>query len=700
MKNFKKEIKEQGRAYFQDRTPDLDFSKKLVFTTPNVKPIHKPTPKWRPLVWSSGGLVTALAASFAIGAVILSSHNVDLNPQDYGLSHVQNVDQLKDLIESSSSRNATNDVGYGDLEGSSMETGVPSTDDQGEGADQEHSETNVQVEGIDEGDIIKVDDDRIYKISYNRLQVIDVLAEGQMEVILDQSMTSLRDENGWTYFSDIYLSDDYLVVIGQRYEIFTYEYRGDDAIGCYCYWGMPQTMVYLYDLDDLQLTHEIELNGYYLTTRMIDERLYIISNHYPYYQDEDDDPRPVFRVDEEVIVPEFTDIKYMDSLPTDTFTIIATIFLDREINSDALGLDIFLGNSSWGIVYVSHQAIYMASYYYYYTELDGTWGYNGLMMSYLFEEDGTVTFGGAGIYDGYVINQFAIDEYDGYLRMVTTEGWGGSVKNRLYVFERRIVDEKRFLARIALIDEGIGKPGETVKSVRFNQEVATIVTYENTDPLYVVNLSDPYHPSIGPGVEVTGYATYQHVWDDELDLILGIGYEGEGNDVFGLKLTLFDISDLENPAVVVGELVLWNEDYGWQWSEALYNHKALLINKTRGFVGFSIGSYYYNDLADDYWEWIYVDNYYIFDVDPAAENPITVGAVISHSDFVIEHGQDLIDRYGYYSYWSASISRSVYVGKYLFAVSDLAVTAHDMDNGYARVASVDLMVEPIPVLID
>jgi hypothetical protein len=154
-------------------------------------------------------------------------------------------------------------------------------------------------------------------------------------------------------------------------------------------------------------------------------------------------------------VPEFSDIKYMESLPTETFTIIATIFLNQDINAEALGLDIFLGNASWGIVYVSHQAIYLASYYYYYSVIGDSYGYSGLLMSYLFEDDGTVAFGGAGSYEGWVLNQFAIDEYDGYLRMVTTEGWGSSAMNRLYVFERQTIDEKRYLTQVALIDEGM-----------------------------------------------------------------------------------------------------------------------------------------------------------------------------------------------------------------------------------------------------
>ncbi len=686
MKDFKKKIKTDGREYFKDKTPHLDFSGNLEFSS-NKGTINRPKPKkWKPFVFASGSLMATLVASVAIGAIILSGRAPLIESGDYGLAQVRDADELRDLIDTNYNRDTPE---TGDYENTASSSTTAMTD--GESQTEDHSETNIQVEGVDEGDIIKTDGNRIYKINYNRLQVVDVLQNGAMELVLDNTMTTENESNSYTYFSDIYLSDDYLIVLGQRYTYFTYETNfGENEIYLdYMYWyGIPQTVVLLYDLDDLSLDHELEINGSIISSRRIDNRLYVISNHYPVMVEEDDDPRPVFKMDEEVIVPSISDIKYNQGMPTESFTIISTIFLNEE---PTLEFDIFLGVSSWGIIYVSPNAIYLASYYYVYNQFTQTYGSYGLMMSYLFEADGTVTFGGSSFYEGYVLNQFAIDEYDGYLRLVTTFGWGDNVVNRLYVFKRETIDEKRTLTTVALLDEGLGKPGETVRSVRFNGEMATVVTYEQTDPLYVIDLSDPTNPTIRAGLEVTGYATYQHIWDT--DLIIGIGYEAAGNQISGLKLTMFDISDPDNPVVVGAPLIMSFEDYGWSYSEALYNHKALLISKTFNFIGFGVSTYHWT--TDEYW---YSNDYYVFDIDPEAVTPITIATIISHSQFLEPQPEEPErDYYWYYQY--VNIDRAVTVGGYLFAMSNLAITSHAIDDGYAQVAAIDLMIEQEPVYI-
>jgi len=686
MKDFKKKIKEDGQQYFKSQTPHLDFSSKLDFSS-NTGSVTKPLiKKWKPFVFASGSFMATLVASVAIGAIVLSGRSPLMNASDFGLAQVRDVDELRDLIDTSYNRDTPETGWYEDTTNSDT-TAMPDGESQAE----DHSETNVQVEGVDEGDIIKTDGDRIYKINYNRLQVIDVLQNGAMELVLDNTMTTENESISYTYFSDLYLSEDYLIVIGQRYTYFTFETNsGEDEVYLdYMYWyGIPQTVVLLYDLDDLSLDHEFEINGSIISSRRIDNRLYVISNHYPVMVEQDDDPRPVFKADDEVIVPEISDIKYNQGMPTESFTIISTIFLTEE---PTLEFDIFLGVTSWGIVYVSPNAIYLASYYYFFNQLAQTYGSYGLMLSYLFEEDGTVTFGGSAFYEGYVLNQFAIDEYDGYLRIVTTFGWGSNAINRLYVFKRETIDNKRTLTSVSVLEEGLGKPGETVRSVRFNGELATVVTYEQTDPLYVIDLSDPTAPTIRAGLEVTGYATYQHIWDT--NLIIGIGYEAEGNQTFGLKLTMFDISNPDDPVVVGDPLVMSIEEYGWSYSEALYNHKALLISKTFNFIGFGVSTYHWTD--EEYW---YSNDYYVFDINPSSLTPITISAIISHSQFLEPIPEEPErDYYWYYPY--VNIDRAVTVGNYLFAMSNLAITSHSINEDYVQVASVDLMIAQEPVYI-
>ena len=150
------------------------------------------------------------------------------------------------------------------------------------------------------------------------------------------------------------------------------------------------------------------------------------------------------------------------------------------------------------------------------------------------EEKGLVYYGGSGKFKGTVINQFAIDEYNGYIRIATTEGWGDAVKNRLYIFKRAFVDGAYVLETISLLDSGLGKPGERIQSVRFNKDLATIVTFLQTDPFYTIDLSDPYHPQITGELEIPGFSTYQHPWGD--NLVIGIGFDAVDGVTTGLKL--------------------------------------------------------------------------------------------------------------------------------------------------------------------
>jgi inhibitor of cysteine peptidase len=369
------------------------------------------------------------------------------------------------------------------------------------------------------------------------------------------------------------------------------------------------------------------------------------------------------------------------------FTMVTKVDLEDEIEVD---FDIFLGDSSWGQIYVSTEAIYLATTTYTWDDTNETIRSKGTLLSYTFNEDGSIAYGGVGYYDGYVINQFAMDEYDGTFRMVTTEGWGDSVKNRLYVFQRTEEDGKRILKRIGFLDEGIGKPRETVYSVRFNGTMATVVTYEQIDPLYTIDLSDPTNPVIRAGLEVSGYSTYQHPWGEHY--IVGIGYEAEGNLIEGLKVALFDVSDPDNP-VEVGEPLIIPNDGGWTSSEAIWNHKAILVAEELGFLGFAVSRYHWTS-----YEYYFSNDYMIFKIDPESETPVTIEAAISHQDLYLEDREYFDAWYRYY--YDFSIERAVYVGDYLYAISGEAVTSHDMTDGFKRIAAVKFLNDDIIIYDD
>ena len=628
-------------------------------------------------------------------------------PLDLGLNQVRDMQDLKALL---SKDNKSGIFPFFRMFGSMnndalMETGMEDT--LGGDSTPSHSTTNVQVEGVDEGDIIKTDGNRIYSITYDRLQVVQLLGDGHMELLLNDRLEAVETNNyRYAYFSDLYITNKYLIVIGQSW-VYTYfdssgkivpevdptindeESDGDASIenSTYLYAPTSSTVIRIYDIDTLELSDEYEVSGYYLSSRLIENSLYVISNHHSYYYNtlENYDPRPWIRENGEMSVPDFTDIKYLPDMQYQSFTVITSFLLADEITETH---NIFLGSSNWGQIYVSPTNIYFATTLYDY-DFFGNWKQRGMLISYqVNSETGVVTYGGSGQFLGYVINQFAMDEYDGYMRIVTTEGWGDSVKNRLYIFERTVADNKLRLKRVSLIDEGIGKPRETVRSVRFNKEYATIVTYEQTDPFYTVDLSDPLNPSIKGELEVTGFSLYQHPWTDTL--VLGIGQEAEGNNILGLKLALYDITDFENPVEVGSPLVLLNQLNSWTFSEALYNHKAILVAKEKGFIGFSIwrsrwfSSYYAN-----------TNDYIIFDINPESSTPITIKHTISHYH-LFEENRQAYTTANYYGYWNFNIERAVYIGDYLYVVSGEAISSHNLVGEFSTIQEMVFVSEALP----
>jgi uncharacterized secreted protein with C-terminal beta-propeller domain len=536
----------------------------------------------------------------------------------------------------------------------------------------EVSTTNVQIEGVDEGDIIKVDANRIYRIDGERFYVV-AIENGQMEIIYAETIQTVSENEGFAYFSDLYLTDQYVVVIGQRYDFYTAIEGAELRIFPIFRFGTPFTLIKVFDRDTLAVVDEFEVSGSLNTSRLIDDQLYVLSYHSIYSLEDDFDPRPVFRINGEETMPDYKDIKYIDNVPAEAFTIITRVDLS---SAPALSSDILLGSMGWGQVTINLNGIWFAETRWM-SITNGIfnqeeWRPEGQLISYTFNEDGSLSFGGLGKYQGTIQNQFWMDEFEGFFRIVTTEGWGDDVINRLYIFERQSSEEGFYLAVVSMIDQGLGKPRETVRSVRFQGALATVVTFEMTDPLYTIDLTDPFNPVIRAGLEITGFATYQHPWDN--NTLIGIGYETNPEGmIIGLKLTLFDISDWDNPVVMGDPLVLLSGENNWQFSEALHNHKAILIAQSKDFLGFSVGHYRY--LRDDGYV---TQDYLIFSVDESLAQPIQIVSTISHDD--------LFDAKGFQS-WGFQMERAVYVNDVLYVISTVGVTSHQISDDFEQISA-------------
>lgn len=580
---------------------------------------------------------------------------------DYGLKSVNSEENLRKLIEDSKSYEGRwwNDSAGGVIAEIESDNGL-----KGDYSSTDYTKTNVQVEGVDEGDIIKTDGSRIYSVSYNRLQVVKLLGEGKMEVLLNEELESVIEDNYHTYthYSEIYVTDDYLVVIGQKYGYSIMYYGLDEKLEAKypSYYNYTQmSTIDIYDIDTLEQIDSYEVSGYLQGSRLIYNNLYIMSSHYVYYySDYNYDIRPWYKHNDEIKVYPYEEIKYIPDTTYQAFTVISNIKLEKEIKFDS---DVFLSFYSWGQIYVSKNAIYFASNYYL-KNLLGFYEQKGIIISYQFSNKGDVFFGGYGTYDGYIINQFAIDEYDGYLRIATTDNWGINIKNRLYIFKRVLKNESYTLEQVSLLDKGLGKPGERIQSVRFNEEKATVVTFLQTDPFYIIDLSDPYKPVITGELEIPGFSTYQHPWGDTI--ILGIGFNADDNGrTTGLKLALYDISDEENPTEVGMPYIIGNEN-GWVYSEATYNHKALMVDKSRNSFGFALNNYYSSKP---------VSEYLLFTVDETSDQPIELKYRISHEKYI---DLNLSKTIWYWTYYDYFINRAFRVDDYLYVVSNEVITSH------------------------
>jgi len=219
------------------------------------------------------------------------------------------------------------------------------------------------------------------------------------------------------------------------------------------------------------------------------------------------------------------------------------------------------------------------------------------------------TYSSSGSVRGHLLNQFAMSEHDGRLRVATTDGapWDdGSSESFVQVLDQQ-GDE---LAVIGSVGD-MGR-GETIRSVRFVGDIAYVVTFRQTDPFYTVDLSDPTAPVVRGELKITGYSGQLHPIGP--DLVLGIGQEAtEEGRTTGAKMTLFDVSNLDNPV----DLDNWTLPDAY--TEAEWDHRSFLWWAPENLAVFPINSW-----SDNFWGAV------AFRVD--RENGISEVGRIDHAD--------------------------------------------------------------------
>ncbi|MCL2337058.1 MAG: beta-propeller domain-containing protein [Firmicutes bacterium] len=282
-----------------------------------------------------------------------------------------------------------------------------------------------------------------------------------------------------------------------------------------------------------------------------------------------------------------------------------------------------------------------------------------------------------GEVDGQVLNQFSMDEYNGYFRLATTsEGsWlsgRSESKNNLFVLDESLKPTGRLL--------GLA-PAERIYSARFMGDRAYLVTFRQVDPLFVIDLKTPAAPKVLGTLKITGFSSYLQPYDETH--LIGIGREvsvatpTSPARQMGIKIALFDVA---NPAAPkeVGKYVLNRNDAD---SPALNDHRAVLFSRDKNLLVIPV-SYMpqYRVMTeqlnrvlpvvpmDQGWQGALV-----FEISPA--KGILLRGQVEHPAAKDNTGNGYYDYYG-----SNTVKRSLYIENNLYTISDRMVKANDLET--------------------
>lgn len=518
-------------------------------------------------------------------------------------------------------------------------------------AKEDYSTTNTQEKTVDEGDVIKTDGTYIYKVISNFDNdtgytgyhlTITKTDNGNLSFVtsFDLEDAIKHNENDYIQFREFYLYNDQLIIM---YSVNNYEKEI----------AQNDSYIVIYNLKDKANPKKVKTlsqSGYYESSRISDGYLYTISNF--------SDTSLVEKKDYDSYIPSVNGKTIACGniyCPKDVIMDTTYVITSLDLNNPEDFADTKAVPTSGGQTYVSDAAIYL-----YATLYDDVTKTEIMKIAY---DKGTLTVGNSAVVAGYLYDSFALSEYDGHLRIVATipannisllrftddvitkNSTNSSITediNALYVLNEKM----ELTGKIT----GLA-PGERIYSARFMGETGYFVTYENTDPLFSVDLSDPSNPTILGKLKIPGFSNYLHFYGE--NTLLGIGEETDPNtqEFLGLKLSMFDISD---PADVKEEdkYIIENSDFSY----ALYNHKAIMINPEKNVFGFL----YYGEKGNSY-EYGYRYATYTYD----EEN-----GFIETASYEIDDGSE----------YESDAVRGLYIGDYFYLATNQSITSYELGS--------------------
>ena len=561
--------------------------------------------------------------------------------------------------------------------------------------------TNVQVNGVDEGDVVKTDGEYIYVASNGELSIIDARNPAELTVV---SQIELEIDP-----RELYVTGDRLTTISTSHQViprgaapfldvaFPFETNG------------PETVLTVYDIADRSSPgwiSDTRIDGSLVSSRRIDDLVYLVTNQHLVF------PRVEFTCDdehaehgavggaatssslavdllyyplpptpqtnctyetEEAYVARISETIIQTALPSydvtqeaqvaiggllnapdevykpitdDAYYLSSITAVDVTASTDGIVSAATIPTNYSATVYASADNIYVTS---------SVWNQNGgetQLRQFGIDELGHVALTAVGTVDGTLLNQFSMDEHDGHLRVVTTSNGGMETRNRLYV----LAANEQQLDVVGEI-ESIA-PGERVFATRFMGDEAFVVTFRQIDPLFTIDLSDPKDPTIEGELEIPGFSDYLHPIGE--NHLVGLGQDGAGwsSDP---QLSLFDVSDFTAPERIdqhVFESVGWTAARGDHHAFSYFADSQILVIPFSASYEYCIHSCAPRP-AGAFW---------VLKVDEAAADPLQFLGTVEHNSHVL---------------------RSLAIGDTLFTISTDTVKATELESPDTLIGQLD-----------
>ena len=525
------------------------------------------------------------------------------------------------------------------------------------------SATNIQEAGVDEPDIVKTDGRRILAVGDGRLWYVDVAGEKP------ELRSSLELPHGRA--REMFISGDRVLLLQ--------EWGGD-------YKAMA-ALIDISDPEQMNISETLRVSGEYVSARLVGERATAVFTHHSpplpeFVFPSSDSDESLSRAEEfnRQVVRESTLADWVPSYIYErgetvekglfvdcAFAYVSKTFSGRDMVSvltvDMTGslnpenvTTVMTGEqdvrASSRYIYASSRSLYVTAE----QRTGGAGNYSTNIHKFDIAGPDRARYVASGTVNGFLLNQFAMSEHDGFLRVATTNQrarwWNEDSESRVDVLAR---DGNRL--RVVGSVGGLGL-GEEIYAVRFMGKIGYVVTFRETDPLYTIDLSDPTAPRTAGELKILGYSSYLHPIGD--GLLLGVGQDAnEMGWTSGTQVSVFDVSDLDNPRRTA-QFTLEGAS-----SEAEHDHRAFLYWAPQRLAVLPVNHRWYRE-----------DGIGALALEVSKDRVQPRELLRNHASIRDSALGEWMSRFGRWS--RLSLLRSLVVGDSLFTMSDGGLACYDL----------------------